>query len=192
MEFGSVADIVSALIAVAAFVGVVREYRQNSRIKRLELVQNLDYTMETDEEIKFAVTSLDWGAGVIPVPTRWREVVNKPGIRPDLRLLGLGVAPGFSKELEDEPVALMYRHCFVALFNHLERVKLLHDKKAIEIEDLNAVSWVASQLVDFPYARQEQRADFFLPAIKRWYLKTALDQFILRLHAHSSSFRTND
>ncbi|TIM05519.1 hypothetical protein [Mesorhizobium sp.] len=40
--------------------------------------------LESKDILRFAVTSLHWAAGLVPVPQEWRDVVKAPAMRPSI------------------------------------------------------------------------------------------------------------
>ncbi|MER8910968.1 hypothetical protein NKH99_25455 [Mesorhizobium sp. M0854] len=187
---GSISEMVSALIALAAFVGVLCEYLQTRRRRRLELAQELTSQLELNEILRFATTSLDWGAGLVPVPSEWRAIVDEPAIEPSLESMRIALIPEFSRSLQQDKIALMYRHSFVILFNHLERAKDLCEKRAILIEDLSTLGWVSAQLVDWDYAPRTLARRFFMDALRGWYPGSRLDEFVEELASRFPQRRT--
>ncbi|WP_140780466.1 hypothetical protein [Mesorhizobium sp. B1-1-9] len=189
-NFGSISEVVSACIALAAFIGVIYEYLNARRQRRLELAQQLSYQLEQDEILRFATTSLDWGVGLVPVPEEWRKIVNEEAIVPDRESMQIALTPEFSPSLQQNKVALMYRHAFVALYNHLERAKDLCDKRAVLSKDLSTLGWVSAQLVDWEYAPKGLAPGFFMDALRGWYPKTGLDKFVEKLARQFPKRRT--
>ncbi|QKC98266.1 hypothetical protein [Mesorhizobium sp. NZP2298] len=189
-NFGSISEVVSACIALAAFIGVIYEYLNARRQRRLELAQQLSYQLEQDEMLRFATTSLDWGVGLVPVPEEWRQIVDEKAIVPDRKSMQIALTPEFSRSLQQNKVALMYRHAFVALYNHLERAKDLCDKRAVLLEDLSTLGWVSAQLVDWEYAPKGLAPGFFMDALRGWYPETRLDKFVEKLAQQFPKRRT--
>src|SRR5260370_20213758 len=74
------AETVTAAAAVVGLVGVTVEYLRQKRQSRIELAQQLIERLDTDEMIAFAVKCIDWGTGIIPVPTILRENDRNPSL----------------------------------------------------------------------------------------------------------------
>src|SRR5262245_61429307 len=72
----ALSDVGNTLIAgiVAGFVWI--EYQQHKRTRRAELALSLASAVDADELEDFAVTSLDWGAGIVAVPQRWQHLFS--------------------------------------------------------------------------------------------------------------------
>ena len=73
----AIATVATAITAVIALAVTWVEYGRQKGMARLELAQGLIDRLETDEMIAFAVKSLDWAAGTIPVPAAWRDIVGQ-------------------------------------------------------------------------------------------------------------------
>src|SRR5260370_14232649 len=101
--------------------------------------------------IAFAVKCIDWGTGIIPVPTIWREIVGNPSIVPNPDELAQSVETNISPKTATDPVRLLYRHSFVSLFNHLERIEDLRSIGAVTVADLKPIVWLSKQLNDWGY-----------------------------------------
>ena len=186
MEFGNISEQVSATVTVLAFIAVVWEYRHQIRQRRLELAQEISHKLEEDETLLFAVTCLDWAAGTIPIPDRWRAVIDRSEISPNIGLLRVALEPGIANTLQlpsalDSKICLLLRHSFVSLFNQLERLEQLHRCRAVDLEDLSAFGWIAAQLTDWEYIDADERPVFFMNAIISWYKCNDLNRFIYEL-----------
>jgi hypothetical protein len=179
-DYGSVSERMSAGVSVLAFVAVVWEYRNQARRTRLELAQTLSRELETDEILLFAVTCLDWTAGTIPIPERWRAVIGKPDYRPDLLLMERALNCQLLPDIINNPSGLLLRHAFVSLFNQIERVQGLYERQAVKMEDLSSFGWIAAQLTNWQYIACGKRRTFFLNAVTAWY-GAKLARFIIAL-----------
>jgi hypothetical protein len=165
----AIAASVSAIVASLALVAVYREYRNQKNRNRLELAQSMIERAETDEMILFAMTSLDWAEGVVPVPQTWRAIIGKEAIKPDIEAVYDAVRPQLTKKIAADEIKLLYRHAFVRLFNHLERIQALVDKQAIAVEDLRPLAWVAHELLSWRYDTENRGERFFMEAIDDWF-----------------------
>jgi hypothetical protein len=162
-EAADVAQIVMATCAGLALLGVAVEYLAQKARSRLEHAQAMIEVFDRDEMIAFAVTCLDWAGGLIPIPSAWREAVGASVVRPDPAAVRTAVERVLNKETAESPLLLLYRHAFVRLFNHLERIEDL--RRAIGPSDVRPIAWIAQQLASWQYGDP----DTFAGAIDGWY-----------------------
>jgi hypothetical protein len=176
-------ELLTALVAIAAFFFGVFEYRrrrehaelEHVRQKaqfQLELAQKLIEHFDSDEMISFAVTVLDWGGGIIVVPAAWRDVIGKPGITPSPLEVIAATQYKLTPETKKDATRLLYRHAFVRLFNHLERIEDLRASDAIRVTDLQPVTWLAQELHRWTYYPKTEWP--FQGAMDGWYPKGKL------------------
>ena len=177
MDIWPKAETIAAVAAVVGLVGAAFEYWRQKRQSRLELAQRLIEQFRSDEMIAFAVTSLDWGDGIIPVPVAWRDAVNKAWITPDPKELVAAVEYGLSKDTAKDPLRLLYRHSFVSLFDHLERIEDLRLAGAVTVSDLQPMVWIAEQLDNWLYNPYPGKPPF-RDALNGWYAKGKLLRLI--------------
>jgi hypothetical protein len=162
------AETVGAIAAVFGLAAAAFEYHRQRQRARLELGQQLIERMDTDEMIAFAVKSLDWAAGEIPVPEPWRDIVKSPSIPPKPIEIVAALETKLSDQTAKDPVRLLYRHSFVSLFNHLERIEDLRSAGAVKTSDLGTMSWLTQQLDAWQYNPFPDRPAF-RPALEAWY-----------------------
>ena len=67
-DHSGLAEWITALISVLAFVGVVVEYRRQKKRERLQVAQEMIEKFSTDDMLMFATTTLDWGARLFLCP----------------------------------------------------------------------------------------------------------------------------
>jgi hypothetical protein len=176
---------ISACVAVVAFVIAVREYFRHRRESRLQLAQALIASLDTDELLFFSATTLDWGAGLIPVPPSWQAFVGLAQITFDLELIQDALDPDLSAKTATDPIRLLYRHAFVHLFNYLEKIGYLVKDRSIDIKDLPNLVWLSQQLLRWKYAPKEIREKIFKKAIEVWYPDGILLGLLTKLASES-------
>jgi hypothetical protein len=159
---------ISAIVSVIAFVAVLLEYVRQRRSTRLQLAQQMIERLDDDPMLQFAATSLDWGAGLAVIPTDWRDVVGRPSVEVDVDLIAESVSPVLTKSVAEDPLKLLYRHAFVHLFNHLERIGALLRNGAVVADDLAPMAEMAGQLKWWDYASDANK-QCFGAAMDRWY-----------------------
>ena len=176
-------ELLTALAAIAGLGFGFFEYRrrqeraelEHSRERsqaQLEVAQKLIEQFDSDEMISFAVTVLDWAAGIIVVPAAWRELVGKAGITPHPSEVIDATSYALSDDTRKDPTRLLYRHAFVRLFNHLERIEDLRVSDAIAIADLRPVMWLVRELHSWTYYPGTEWP--FQAAMDGWYAKGKL------------------
>lgn len=171
---------VTAIVAFAGLIGIPAEYRRQRTQSRLELAQKLIECFQSDDMIAFAVTSLDWGDGIIPVPMAWRDVIGAASIIPDPKELLAAVEYGLTDKTKKDPVRLLYRHSFVSLFNHLERMEDLRSAGAVTASDLLPIVWIAAYIDEWPYNPYPDKPPF-RDALNGWYEEGKLLRLISAL-----------
>lgn len=186
-DAADVAQILMAACAFFALAGVGLEYLAQKRRSRLEHAQRVVEGFDRDELIVFAVTCLDWAAGMIPVPTAWQQAMaDRPAepdedsqngfdrmeqkaigslIRPDPKAIYIALRLQLNDKTNASPVLLLYRHAFVRLLNHFERIEDLRALGVIGVADLRSIAWIAEQLTHWRYGSP----DIFAAAIDGWY-----------------------
>jgi hypothetical protein len=162
------ANWVSAGIAMIAFLVVPLGYLRQRRQHQLETALNLIEQIQSDPMASFAITTLDWGTGLMPAPERWKSVVSEP-IAWEGHVIHDALRPKITPTTEVNTTRLLYRHAFVALFNHLERIGELVDKKVLKVEDLRSIAWLCHQLDDWDYAPAAPSKRYFDETLAMWY-----------------------
>lgn len=175
------ADWISAIVGVFALFAVWIEYMRQKRMTRQQLAQDLSARFDTDEMIAFAVTTMDWGTGILVVPEPWREVVAAPALSWNIADIRDAVHGTLTETTRVNPVRLLYRHAFVHLFNHIERISQLEQVGALRIEDLRFVAWLAYEITDWRYAPAGEEREFFKGALDLWYPNSELHSFLERI-----------
>lgn len=176
------------------------EYFRQRRQARIELAEELVEKFTSDEMILFATTTLDWGTGLIPVPEKWRDVVRTSSIPWQFDDIFNGTRYRLNGPTRASPAALLHRHGFVHLFNHLERIAILWEAGAVRIPDLKAMTWVARQIDDWEYARNQKNPythgrtkGLFAKTLAVWYPDNAPQRLIDALVSpRRESTRSND
>ncbi|MGH7022225.1 MAG: hypothetical protein ACREEB_01395 [Caulobacteraceae bacterium] len=159
-------------LAASVAVGVtIWQYFVEKSRRKFELASRLIGQLEGCEMLAFAVTCVDWGDGLIPTPSSWQPIVGSPMIKQDAGLLGEALRFELSDRVRGDPTGMMYRHAFVALFNHLERVQRHVDEGSIRAKDLRSLAWLARELSHWSYAALAEIDPnrFFMEAAEGWY-----------------------
>lgn len=166
--------------AIVAIGITVWQYFALKRQRRFELARRLLGELESNDLLRFAVTCIDWGAGLIPVPKAWRPILGQPIIEHDVQLLWEALRTDLSVRVESDTKGMLYRHAFVALFNHLERLWFYLAQGAIEEKDLASLAWLARQVWCWPYAKPYKLdpRQFFMEAARNWYDTEAPERLI--------------
>ncbi len=90
--------------------------------------------------------------------------------------LAQSVETNISPKTATDPVRLLYRHSFVSLFNHLERIEDLRSIGAVTVADLKPIVWLAKQLNDWEY--HSGSISPFRGALEEWYERGKLIKLI--------------
>jgi hypothetical protein len=106
---------------------------------------------------------------LIPVPLSWQAFVGSSKVEFDFELIRDALAPQLSHTTATDPVRLLYRHAFVHLFNHLEKIGYLVRDGSISVKDLPNLVWLSQQLLSWNIAPTESRDKIFKEAIELWY-----------------------
>jgi hypothetical protein len=159
---------VAALVAVCV---TIWQYFAVKRQKEFELATRLIAEFDRDELLRFSVTCVDWAAGMIPTPKDWLPIVGHPVITHDISLFHEALRVDLTLKVANDPKGMLYRHAFVALFNHLERLQFYVDLHAVRKEDLISLSWLARELWSWRYAGSfaYDSHGFFMEAAEKWY-----------------------
>jgi hypothetical protein len=183
------------IAAVSAFY-VWLQYRRARRWKATDLAASLVGTLKTDAALSLACQALDWGVGPLLIPEQFRpffpreESGEYPGVmRHDPSILALAVEPQLNAATLDEPRGLVYRHCFVRLFDHLENIAALLEDGQLRKEDLGDLKYWLTKLHDYPYAPDIGRGmDVFRPALEDWgYVGIAQLAILLEVKGRTAS-----
>jgi hypothetical protein len=157
-------------ISTATAVSVTGwQYFQQKRKNEFEIASELVKELDSNELLRFSVLCIDWGYGLLPVPSHWRPIVRGPAIEHDIACMWNALRIELTMEVAQSPKAMLYRHAFVALFNHLENIWLHLEEKSIRIQDLRNLSWLTKQLWSWSYAGGYDPHEFFMKAAAEWY-----------------------
>jgi hypothetical protein len=181
---------IEACVALLAALVGYAEYRRHRRESRVKLAQDLVEKLDKDELLFFSVTTLDWGAGLIPVPPSWQAFTGASQIAFNLDLIKDALNPSLTPQTASDPIRLLYRRAFVHLFNHLERIAYLVKDGSLELGDLGNLEWVLTQLLNWEYAPSDIRKTIFRNPIQRWYSDGVLYDLPLKIErSHNPSNR---
>jgi hypothetical protein len=157
-QLGPLVAAVSAFIAAVGAFFVYRQYTRAQEWRRGDLATSLMKELESNDELAFACISLDWGTGPLVVPTRYRPLVEQMSsgsgavLQHSPEILALALEPYLNEETEKSAQGLIYRHCFVKLFSHLDNIARLLVSKQIRRADLDGLEYWLKQLSNYQYA----------------------------------------
>ena len=161
----------SALIAGFGAVYVYRQYRRAQEWRRGDLAATLIERLESDEELAFACQSLDWGIGPIMVPERYRPLMKRFDMPHEAlfdhapNIMAKALEPILNDLTLTSAQGLIYRHCFIKLFNHIENISRLVASKQVHIGDLQEVAYWLKRIASYDYAPKDGNMDVFQPAL---------------------------
>jgi hypothetical protein len=173
-------EIVSKLappgIGAVSAIYVFLQYRRSQRWKATDLAAALLEQLRTDQALALACQALDWGVGPLIIPDQYRPLFL-PGVSAeppavmehDPSVLCLAVQWQLSEPTLRDPRGLVYRYCFIRLFDYLNNMfKLLADGQLREL-DIEEVKYWLEALRNYPYAPAGTEGTLvFQPAIRKW------------------------
>jgi hypothetical protein len=164
-----------AIAAVSAFY-VFLQYNRSQRWKATDLAATLLERLNTDQALVLACQALDWGVGPLIIPDKYRPLFRSdvsaeaPGVMEhDPGVLCLAVQPPLNERTLLDPRGLVYRYCFITLFNYLDNMyKLLKDGQVFD-SDVEEIKYWLEMLRDYKYAPNTiEGTQVFQPAIRAW------------------------
>ena len=164
-----------AIAALSAFY-VYLQYRRAQRWKAGDLAMSLLGELQRDPALALACQSMDWGVGPLLIPEPYRAFFAKDGsgelpkvMQHDPAVLARALKPALDPATLADPRGLVYRHCFIRLFEHLDDISRLLDTRQLAAEDLQALKYWVRVLHDYPYAPAGSAPDqTFMPALAGW------------------------
>ena len=157
-KLGPIVAAVSALVAAFGAICVYRQYQRAQEWRKGDLAAGLMERLESDEELAFACQVLDWGIGPILVPERYRPLMRKFNmpdeavLEHDPESLASALEPMLNAETASSAQGLIYRHCFIKLFNHLENISRLVASDQVSVDDLHGLDYWLGMLSSYDYA----------------------------------------
>jgi len=163
------------IAAVSAFY-VYLQYRRAKRWKATDLAASLLAKLDADSALSLALHALDWGVGPLLIPERYQPLFPRDAsghhqgvMEHDPNVMVLALVPSLNQPTLDDPRGLVYRHCFIKLFNHLDNTFNLLKEGQLQKEDLSDLTYWLEKLRNYPYAAKTTKGtDVFQPAIKTW------------------------
>jgi len=169
------AKLATPTIAAFSATYVYLQYKRAQRWKASDLAASLLEKLETDPALLLACHALDWGVGPLLIPEQYQPLFPRdasgeyPGVmQHDIKVLILALKPQLNQPTLDDPRGLVYRLCFIKLFNHLNKIFTLLDGKQLRIEEIADLKYWLEKLYNYPYAPPENRAQVFPPALEVW------------------------
>lgn len=171
-KLGPLVAAVSAMIAAFGAFYVYLQYRRAHDWRKGDLAAALLARLESDDELAFACQALDWGVGPIIVPKRYAPLMKRFGedeavLDHDPKVMALALEPDLNEATLKSARGLVYRHCFIKLFNHLENVNRLLASRQVEADGVRDLDYWLRRLASYTYAPGD-RDQTFQPAIARF------------------------
>jgi len=160
------ADVAQTLIAIVAALVVWYEYIEHKKARRADLAATLIARLDADELIAFAVTSLDWGDGLVVTPPAWRDLLENRKPLYEAAIVEDALSPNLNISTATDPLRMLYRQAFVRLFNHLQNVALHVKRERALLSDLGAMADLAHRLSRPLYVPSQE---LYRNAIAAWY-----------------------
>lgn len=169
------------IAAVAAIVGLI-QYKKSENWKRAEFTGRLLEQLSSNEELAFASRSLDWGVGPLIVPIKYRVLykVETNTISHEWSRFAKAVRPGLEFDFRTEIDLLVYRYCFDAFCDFLDRLRIFVELRLIKLEDLSSLGYYAALMHNpiyygGPLKKEKVLGDF----LKKFY--PALPDFLSKI-----------
>lgn len=171
-KLGPLVAAVSAIIAAFGALYVYRQYRRAQEWRKGDLAAALMERLESDQELAFACQALDWGTGPIMVPERYRPLMKRFKMPEEdvldhsRDILASALEPTLNAKTLQSAQGLIYRHCFIKLFNHIENISRLVVSNQVTIDDLDGLDYWLSRIASYEYAPKDRsREEIFQPAL---------------------------
>lgn len=171
-KLGPLVAAVSAIIAAFGALYVYRQYRRAQEWRKGDLAAALMDRLESDEELAFACQALDWGTGPIMVPERYRPLMKRFNMPEEAvldhtpHILAAALEPILNAETLQSAQGLIYRHCFIKLFNHIENISRLVASNQVTIDDLDGLHYWLRLIASYDYAPLGcSHQEIFQPAV---------------------------
>jgi hypothetical protein len=174
------ADIVNDLgtpivAAVSAFY-VFSEYRRAQRWKAADLAATLLEKLKSDQCLALACEALDWGVGPLIIPEEYQPLFDAgtPGVAPrvmehDPKVVCLALQPQLNEATLRDPRGLVYRHCFIKLFDYFDNMYKLLARKQVMCGDIEDVANWLDGIRQYRYAPAPIKGtEVFQPALRDW------------------------
>lgn len=171
-KLGPLVAAVSALIGAFGALYVYRQYRRAQEWRKGDLAAALMERLESDEELAFACQALDWGTGPIMVPERYRPLMKRFNMSDEAVLdhapdiLASALEPILNATTLQSAQGLIYRHCFIKLFNHMENISRLVASDQVAIDGLDGLDYWLCKIARYSYAPANRTPEeIFQPAL---------------------------
>lgn len=171
-KLGPLVAAVSAVIAAFGALYIYRQYRRAKDWRKGDLAAALMEKLESDEELAFACQALDWGRGPIMVPERYLPLMKRFKMPDEAVLdhspaiLASALEPKLNAATLGSAQGLIYRHCFIKLFNHLENIGRLLASDQVTTQGLDGLEYWLGLIASYNYAPGDRnREEIFQPAL---------------------------
>jgi hypothetical protein len=164
-----------AIAAISASY-VLLEYKRAQRWKAGDLAAALLERLNTDQALSLACQALDWGVGPLIIPDKYRPLFG-PGVpggasgvmQHDPSVLCLAVKTNLNAQTLHDPRGLVYRYCFIKLFDYFDNMYKLLAKRQVLDGDVDEVKYWLERLREYKYAPATiNGTEVFQPAIRGW------------------------
>jgi hypothetical protein len=172
----TVSDLATPLIAAISAIYVYLEYKRAQRWKAADLAASLLEKLHTDQDLLLACQALDWGVGPLIIPDKYRSLfgAGTPSgasgvMEHDPNVLCLAVRPNLDPRTLHDPRGLVYRYCFIKLFDYFDNMyKLLAQQQVVE-NGIEEVEYWLEGVRDYKYAPASIKGtEVFQPALRSW------------------------
>jgi hypothetical protein len=171
-NLGPLVAAISAVIAAFGAFYVYRQFRRAQEWRKGDLAAALMERLESDQELAFACQALDWGIGPIIVPERYRPLMKRFNVPDEAvldhapHILASALEPSLNIATVTSAQGLIYRHCFIKLFNHIENISRLVASDQVDIGSLKGLAYWLAMIANYDYAPvNRSRDEIFQPAL---------------------------
>ncbi len=169
-------------IAGISIFYVYLQYRRSQKWRASDLAQTLLQKLDSDQSLNLACQALDWGVGPLILPDRYRPLFpyEKEGamtaiMAHDPEVLCEAVKPRLNESTLRDPRGLVYRYCFIKLFDFFDKMYRLVMTRQLSLEDIGDARYWLLQIRDYAYAPHTREGrSVFQPALHRWDFRNVI------------------
>jgi hypothetical protein len=152
------------------------QYVRAQRWKANDLAAALIGKLSSDSVLSLTCHALDWGRGPLLIPEQYQSLFPREGsghypgvMQHDTKVMAEALEPKLNLPTLNDPKGLVYRHCFIRLFTHLDTIYSLLKSKQLRMADIGDLGYWLDCLSDYKYAPSTTDGkNVFQPALKAW------------------------
>ena len=153
---GEIGAMTAALAAVGAGIFGLNQYSKAERWKRAEFTIAQIRLLSEDATLAFCCRAIDWGAGPLIIPMKYRELfpAGQVIVQHSWLLMANSLRPSLHSDFLNEQIAaqfLLYRYAFDDFFSYLDALVMYRDLSVIRESDLGPIKYYLAQVKDPRY-----------------------------------------